>query len=202
MAGCVYKMRGKGPGKPHRHVKDDATSWGATWVWEVNGEADKAWLYSGKNFMQVDEWMTSIIKCKAVLVGGNSNEVGTCVRRVDVYRDAALHPDQESDFPAEYVFFGLQKLIAYDDTARSFSYAAVGGNLPGFDVDGLIEYKSHFQVLKHPTSSDKALIQWGYSSKPSPYITQEQGDTLCHGLYQQAVEDLNTRLASAAAASN
>jgi hypothetical protein len=99
----------------------------------VNAPADTVWAYL-RDFANLHEWLPSIETCE---IEAGAGEVGA-VRRLTAQGGEAVF---------------RERLVAFDDTGRSYAYEFVDSPLPVRD------YRSEIRVAP-VTDSGQAFVEW------------------------------------------
>lgn len=101
----------------------------------VNAPADTVWSYL-RDYSNLDEWLPAIDSCE-IQGGARRDEVGA-IRRLTAQNGEAVFEE---------------RLVAFDDQGRSYSYQFVESPLPVRD------YRSTIRVAP-VTDSGQAFVEW------------------------------------------
>lgn len=105
----------------------------------INAPADKVWVYL-RDFSNLDEWLPSIESCE-IEDGARPDQVGTVRRLTTQGGQAAIR----------------ERLLAFDDEGRSYSYQFVESPLPVRDYRSTIRVAP---VTDPATDTGQAFVEW------------------------------------------
>lgn len=136
----------------------------------VNAPADKVWAYL-RDFSNLDEWAPSIESCE-IEGDARPDQLGA-IRRLTVQGDQAVF---------------RERLVAFADEGRSYSYEFVESPLPVRD------YRSTIRVAP-VTESGQAFVEWWGEFAADDKDVEPMTDLFTKNVYGAGLTSLRDRYA-------